>query len=419
MNLDQLAFLASDAGAAALARLAAADLADAHTLSLLMALRKHYRPEQASALLELARLRRKAVDKFGADAARLYLTRDALEQASDPLARRYRAVQFPPPPGGLLVDLCCGVGADALAFAQAHPGARVLGLDLDPVRVAMARLNADALGLTNARFEVADVRDFAPPPGAALLFYDPARRDTQGKRIYDVERYQPPLSAARGWAAAGLPVLAKLSPGVDPAQLAPYLAAHPGWLAFISVGGDLKEALLCLNLPAPTPAEHPYQAVLLTTDDDARHYTRRADPPLRIAEPRGWLCEPDAAIIRAGLVRDLAAALDGAQLDESIAYFTTETLPTAALAAGWVRAWRVLDWLPFNLRKLRAYLREHSVGQVTVKKRGSPLEPDALIAQLKLSGEGEDRVLILTQMLGKPIVVICTRQDSNLRPSVP
>jgi hypothetical protein len=62
--------------------------------------------------------------------------------------------------------------------------------------------------------------------------------------------------------------------------------------------------------------------------------------------------------------------------------------------------------MPFQLKRLRAYLRENNVGRVTVKKRGSPITPEELIQQLRLKEGEEERVLFLTQMQGKPIVII-------------
>ncbi len=62
--------------------------------------------------------------------------------------------------------------------------------------------------------------------------------------------------------------------------------------------------------------------------------------------------------------------------------------------------------MPFGLKRLRAYLRERNIGRVVVKKRGSPLQPEELIHQLKLKGE-EERVIVLTQLRGRPIVLIC------------
>ncbi|MCC6805607.1 MAG: methyltransferase domain-containing protein [Anaerolineae bacterium] len=385
ITLADLDFLTSDAGQRVLARLAADDLSDERALPLLTALRRDFGASQAGAALELARLRKKAVAKFGDDAAKLYFTRDALEQASDPLVRRYRTGDVFS--GQHIVDACCGIGADSIAFGQA--GGSVTGLDIDPMRVAMARLNAQALGVT-ARFEVADVRNGVPD--ADLIFFDPGRRDENGKRIFDVERYQPPLKTIRGWRAPR--IIVKLSPGVDLAQVEPYIE-DDGHVVFVSVAGDLKEALL---IRGDNPAG---AAVLLTADATHIRGAHAAVTGLS-SEPRNWLVEPDPAIIRAGLVEDLALELGGALLDPEIAYITTDIPPDTP----WARAWRILDWMPFNLKKLRAYLREQDVGRVTVKKRGTAVTPEELIRKLKLNGSGS-RTIVLTRCRGEHVMLVC------------
>ncbi len=388
ITVAELDFLTSDAGARVLDRLAGEDLGDDYTLRLIESLRRDLPRDQAGAALELARLRQKAVGKFGADAARLYFTRDALEQASDPLIRRWRAAQVPD--AQRIVDACCGIGADSVTFAEA--GHDVIGLELDPLRVALARLNAAALDVA-ARFEVADVR--AGIPDADLVFFDPARRGDDGKRIFDVERYQPPLSTLRGWGVNRMMV--KLSPGVDLSQLAGY----GGSVTFVSVQGDLKEAILMLG----GDVDAGYRALRLGAGDPAL-WARAADDATTapISPPRGWLVEPDPAIIRAGLVAHLALELGGAQLDPEIAYITTDVKPETV----WARAWRIVDWMPFNLKKLRAYLREHGVGQVTVKKRGTAVTPETLIAKLKLDQtKNGSRTIVLTRLGGEHVMLIC------------
>ena len=45
--------------------------------------------------------------------------------------------------------------------------------------------------------------------------------------------------------------------------------------------------------------------------------------------------------------------------------------------------------------------------RVTVKKRGFAMTPDELIARLKLKGGGEERVLVLTRVQGKPALLVC------------
>ena len=45
------------------------------------------------------------------------------------------------------------------------------------------------------------------------------------------------------------------------------------------------------------------------------------------------------------------------------------------------------------------------MGQVTIKKRGSPLDPDGLRQALRLRGDNE-AVLFLTQVMGRHTVLV-------------
>ncbi len=230
-------------------------------------------------------------------------------------------------------------------------------------------------------------------PPAKAVFFDPARRASSGKRLHHIEAYQPPLSLIQEWEHSLVAV--KLSPGVDLDQL----ADHPGEIEFISVEGDLKEAILWRG-----EGFSGLRATRLTTTGVLHYPNPNRDPltPAALSSPRGWLLEPDPAILRAGLVGGLAADLNGWQLDATIAYITTEERP----ASSWVRAWRVREWLPFNMKKLKAYLREHGFGQVTIKKRGFPMTPEEVLAALKPRGENAC-TLVMTRWAGQPIVIVC------------
>jgi hypothetical protein len=393
ITLETLETLASEGGRVVLSALANdPDLLNDHAqLRLLTQLRKTWPAEDAGAALELARLRHKAREKFGDHAARLFFTREALEQSSDPLVRQYRVQAIPPQ--AHTIDLCCSIGSDSLAFAQ--QGAQVLGLDRDPLRIRIAQLNAKALGLA-ATFRVYDAYE-GQPQACDWLFFDPARRHADGQRIFDVEAYEPPLSLVQTWQARQGRII-KLSPGVDVAQVATY----GGRLEFVSVQGDLKEALLWQTADQDTTS----RAVLLTTEAQ-HHFQRNTPTPAEpvLASPRGYVCEPDPSILRAGLVSDLAAVLGCQMLDRTIAYLTSDH----ALNSPWVRTWQVLDWLPFNMKRVREYLRERNVGQVTIKKRGFPMTPEEILPQLKLRGD-EARTLIFTRADTQRIVIVCAPQ---------
>lgn len=58
-----------------------------------------------------------------------------------------------------VLDLGCGAGANALAIAAAWPEVTVVGADLATTAIDKARTAAEAMGIHNARFEVADLCD--------------------------------------------------------------------------------------------------------------------------------------------------------------------------------------------------------------------------------------------------------------------
>ncbi len=348
--------------------------------------------ELARAALETAILRRESVAKFPFG-DQLYWTREALEQASSWPVASYRAARY----HGFsrLADLGCSAGGDTLALAEIAP---TLALDRDPLRLALARANLAARGHA-AAFLHADLTaplPFDPAPGLAL-FFDPARR-AAGRRAFSVRHYQPPLEIVQSWLPRFPALGVKLSPGVRLEELAEYAAE----IEFISLHGELKEAVLWFGPLASAP-----RRATLLPGGDTLVASAAASAPL--SAPREYIYEPDPAILRAGLVAHLAERLDAAQLDADIAYLTSAKLTATPFA----RAWQVEAWLPFGLKTLRATLRQRGVGRVTVKKRGSPLEPETLARQLRLQGSAE-RVLFLTHLSGKPIVVIAFPHSQSL-----
>jgi SAM-dependent methyltransferase len=384
------------AGQAVLARLASEDVSEARTLALLADLRRDLSPEMAGAALTLARLRVRAVSKFSrADA--LFFTSEALEQASGEIVSGWRARRF----AGFarVADLGCGVGGDTLALAAVSD---VIALDRDVLRLQMARANLAAYGRA-AAFVQADVTDPLPVRGVPAAFFDPARRD-EGRRVFSVRDYLPPLDVIAGWDFAALAV--KLSPGVDLDELRPY-TDHGAGVEFISLGGELKEAVLWDEAFGFAGR----RASRLESDGSGASLEPRDLPPPPVAEPRAYLYEPDPAVIRAGLFGELTDHLGIAlyRLDESIAYLTGDVYVTTP----WARVWPVWDWLPFNLKRLRAMLRAFDVGRVTVKKRGSPITPEELIAKLKLRGGSRSAVVVLTHIAGQHSAVICGEMENG------
>ncbi|MBN1563021.1 MAG: class I SAM-dependent methyltransferase [Anaerolineae bacterium] len=403
-----LNFLFSDTGRAALDWLAAQDLSDTNTLPLLNTLRREYAPDDAGAALTMARLRQRAAAKFSR-ADQMFFTPDALEQASSEVISYTRISHFFQSSYLHIVDLGCGIGGDAIMLGS-YPGAGVIAVDRDALRLRMARANLAVYDRRWSHVVQADITDPLPLQRIRqragkeykAAFFDPARRVESGgkkRRVFSVRDYVPPLDVIRQWDFEAMAV--KLSPGVKLDELAPYIQDRAR-IEFVSLGGELKEAVLWYGLLGF--GENSATRV----EADGRVYALYRNPgaiSVRLSAPRAYLYEPDPALIRAGLFAELKLELRQQifLLDPQIAYLTADSY----VPSPWLRAWPVLAWLPFNLKRLRAALRERNIGRVTVKKRGSPILPEDLIRKLKLNGEGDAAVIVLTQIADQHSAIIC------------
>ncbi|MEV6199171.1 class I SAM-dependent methyltransferase [Streptomyces sp. NPDC051771] len=362
------------------------DYDPAQELAVASRLRRDHPAELVSAALGQARLRQRAVAKFGAeDAYRMYFTPNGVEQSTRATVGTYRAARLKALGVGSVADLCSGIGGDALALARA--GISVLAVDRDPLTAATARANAAALGLDGLiEVRCADVTEIDTAPYDAV-FVDPARRGGRG-RIFDPEAYSPPLSWAMDAARKAPHAALKIAPGI-PHETVPD-EAEAEW---ISDGGDVKEAVLWFGTE---PGAR--RATLLPS---GASLTGRGLPDPAVRPVGRYLYEPDGAVIRAHLVAEVAEELDGGLIDGTIAYVTADELRPTPYAS----AYEITDVLPFNLKKLKALLREREVGTLTVKKRGSAVEPEEIRRKVRPKGPNAATVL-LTRVAGAPTMLI-------------
>ena len=360
----------------------------AQELAVATRLRRDHPAELVSAALGQARLRQRAAAKFGAeDAERMYFTPNGVEQSTRTTVATHRARRLRSLGVRSVADLCSGIGGDAIALARA--GIRVLAVDRDPLTAAVARANAEELGLADLiEVREADVTEVDTAAYDAV-FVDPARRGGRG-RIFDPEAYSPPLSWAIATALKAPLAALKIAPGV-PHEAVP-AEAEAEW---ISDAGDVKEAVLWFGTEPGL-----VRATLLPGPRELRG---RGLPDPAVREVGRYLYEPDGAVIRAHLVAEVAEEVDGGLVDETIAYITADDLRPTPYAS----AYEITDRLPFNVKKLKALLRERGVGVLTVKKRGSAVEPEELRKKALPKSHGpHSATVFLTRVAGAPTMLL-------------
>ena len=374
----------------------------ADILTGLTRLRKHYDSPFAIAAWETCQMRRIASVKFGEQSHEMFFAREALEQASSGPLARYHAQYFIDAGVESIVDACCGVGSDTLAFARA--GMRVTSYEIDPVRALFAERNVAVAGYSESVRVCCDdgTRHLTDGDG---LWLDPARRNGT-RRIVDPDEYLPPVSILKSLPphelrAIGVKMASAVNHGIA--------AAHNAALEFVSEDGECKEALLWLNRRSEHDSR--VKATIVRTGSSESIYGR---PDIEVHDEReisnvGYLYEPDPAVIRAHLVRTLGAKLDASPVDPHIAYLVGNTLSHSSFCA----SFRVLERFQYSLRRLQTELTARDVGKIIIKKRGFSIEPPKLTRQLKLTGQRE-MIVVIARVGRAHDVFLCERLDHDV-----
>ncbi len=390
MDLAALEQLLSPHGQTALTAAMESRPAEPAFLATFEKLRKRFPADLAKAAVETAILRGKAAVKFPL-AERMYFTREALEQSSSAIVAEHRAKRF----RGYahVADLCCGIGADAIALAAV--GCRVTAVERDPLRARMTDVNLAACGFAEqSRVLIADVLS-DPLPTVDAIFCDPSRR-SDGKRFLSIGDYLPSPLAVRSRFPTDFPMAFKLAPGVPLEDL----EAFDGEVEFVSLGGELKECVVWLGLLGK-------QCRRATVLPSGETFAAVGEAPFaEIGPPLRYVYDPDPTLTRSGLVGYWAECSSLRQLHERSAVLTSD----AAIFTPFATVYEVEETLPFHAKRLGEWMRAHNVGRVTPIKRGSSVDTDELLRRWKLKGD-EHRAVLLTECDGRGVAIIGNRVD--------
>ncbi|MDO5711096.1 MAG: class I SAM-dependent methyltransferase, partial [Micrococcales bacterium] len=402
LRTRDVALLTSPAGLALAAALP--PYADADALGLAQRLRAQgHDPDLIALTLTQSRLRARATGKLGVLADRLLLTPDGLEQATRPALAARHAARFVAAGVERVLDLGCGLGLDALAFAQA--GLFVDGVDADPATAALAAHNLASHPGARATAGPAEqaLAGLRRDPKRLGVWFDPARRtpgrtDAIGRtrRVFALDQISPSWEFVRQTAMAVPATGAKLSPGFPHASIPPDSEAE--WVSF---DGEVLECALWWGQLVERPGR---SATVLRRDGSAFRIWQAELPGLdrsvspgdvtsgRPPAPGDYLYDPDRAVVRAGLVGALVARTGGAQIGPDAGYVVSPD----CLDVPWARRFVVLETLPATSKAIRAWARATGTGRMTIKKRGSRIDPDRLRRSLKLDGSGTEATIVLT-----------------------
>ncbi len=364
---------------------------------------------------------------FSLCAGYLYPPRLNREQSSSEAAARYKAELLENWGTRRLIDLTGGMGADTYFMAAA--AAETHYCEQDEALCETARQNFAALGRPSIACHAGDSLQWLRqqpdgPDGLAadVIYIDPARRDTAGRRVAAFEDCTPNLLPNLSFLLSRCRrLLVKASPMIDLAAALAQIGAVEE-VHIVALRNECKEALFvvrggtaapaaacakspcakspcaetaaihCVNLPAPhSAAARQHNVFTLAAEAAAR--------PAYAAEMQAYLYEPNAALMKGGSFGLLSEQYGVEKLARNTHLYTSADLRPHFPG----RILRVLQPLPLNPRDAARLLPGR---KAHVAARNHPLTADQVRRKLRLT-EGGDLFVVAATLGTRPSAWLC------------
>lgn len=343
------------------------------------------------------------------------------------------------PSRGKVADLTGGLGVDSWAFSEMAE--EVLYNEMNPALAAAARHNFKALGVTNIFIKNSEATsdslkdifgDFRPD----VIFLDPARRDSAGKKVFLLEDCSPDvLKILPELFGISRFVLLKLSPMADITMAVERLdrtyeeylekASGKGWngqwvreVHVVASGGECKELLILLD-------GEWNEGYSLTCREDGKTLTFK---PEEITKAKAGypdstfariIFEPGKSLTKAGVSNAICERFGLVKLARFTHLYTiseplsdSESEQRTAPLKDFGKVFYVKEILPLNKSSMKDVGKRYPHSEVSAKN--IPMSSDELRTRLKVkSGDdahifgvrietpyNEDNYLIVTEPSG-------------------
>lgn len=323
----------------------------------------------------------------------------SMEQCSSEATARYKASLCS---GVSFADLTGGFGIDCAFIARRFPQADYV--ERQEELCDIARHNFPLLGLSHIRVHHQDGVDYLRCMDPVdCLFLDPARRDEHGGKTVAISDCEPDVAALEPLLVEKAKrAIIKLSPMLDLSlalrQLKTVREVH-----IVAVGNECKELLLLLQKdPHPSKllihCEHIDPAGRSQHDIFAPEDEKNAPCPLA-AQVGAYLYEPNAALLKAGAFRSVAAAYGVEKLHINSHLYTSEA-PVLFFPG---RCFRVTGTSGFGKKEMKTFLA--GIEKANLAIRNFPMSVAELRKRLKLKEGGEDYLFATTLSDGRKVLI--------------
>ncbi len=329
----------------------------------------------------------------------------SLEQASSAQTAAFKATLLG---GTAMADLTGGLGVDAYYFSKQFES--VTHVEQDAEISACAHHNFEVLGADNVTCHHQTAADWLNTDKATydLIYLDPARRDTRGGRVAQLEDCTPNILAIKALLFQKTSrILLKTAPMLD-ISLAISQLAQVSQIWVISADNECKEVVYLLEKDGGKPMEEiEIKVVCLKKEGDPIlfNFTFGAEKecPVGYALPSTYLIEPDPAILKAGAFKTFAQRYGLQKLNPNSHLYTGADLPAHGVPG---RIFKIHQVCKYDKKAL---ILAVPAGKANISARNFPDTPEQIRKKIGLKDGGQVYLFATTDMNGDKVVMVCAK----------
>ncbi|RAW03106.1 class I SAM-dependent methyltransferase [Pseudochryseolinea flava] len=299
------------------------------------------------------------------------------------------------------IDLTGGFGIDSFFFSKYFES--IIYVESNAELFSIAQHNHRSLGATNIRHENTTAEQFLENDYRVdLIYIDPSRRSQNNQRVFKLSDCTPDVINLREKILRTSPnLLIKASPLLD-IKIGLQELGITKHVYVISVGNECKEVLFFCSPNAP--AKPVITAVNITkknTDTFTFTFEEEQQSTTLIDDPKRYLYEPNASILKAGAFKIVGQKFDVKKLQTSTHLYTSETLIEDFPG----RIFEITEMLKADSKILQSKFINQQVNVIT---RNYPLSPEQIKSKFKLRDGGNDYLIAFSGMREK-FLAKCSR----------
>ncbi|AZQ44044.1 class I SAM-dependent methyltransferase [Nonlabens ponticola] len=349
--------------------------------------------ELAQQLFGLQKARKKLPEWFE-NKNILYPPKVNLEQSSSSTTAIYKSQIAS---GESMIDVTGGMGVDVYAFAKAYKS--TIHLELDEQLQALTAHNLEALK-TNTKSYHGDGIEFLKrlDKQVDLLYVDPSRKTAASSKAVCLQDYEPNIiQHADLLLQKGKKILIKTSPMLDITAGMKELQ-YVAEIHVVAVKNEVRELLWLLD---PQAIKLIYKAVNLETNQSPFAYEDDLDIDIAFSEPKTYVYEPNAAIMKLQAFAQVARQFQIDKLDQDAHLFTSDKLIDFP-----GRCFEVMEVLPFKPKEIKRKFQKQAF---TVVTRNSRLTANQLRAKYQLKEDAKNYLFFTSSKSLGAIVIKAIR----------